>query len=69
MVQSSQQEPLDELDITLLRTLQQDGRLSNAELARTINLSPCHSYPPAAIGTTGVHPPVHGPAESREGWL
>lgn len=41
MVQSSQQqEPLDELDIALLRTLQQDGRLSNAELARTINLSP-----------------------------
>jgi len=41
MVQSSQQqEPLDELDTALLRALQQDGWLSNAELARTINLSP-----------------------------
>ena len=41
MIQSSQhQETLDELDIALLRTLQQDGRLSNADLARTINLSP-----------------------------
>jgi Lrp/AsnC family leucine-responsive transcriptional regulator len=39
MVQSSQQETLDELDIALLRTLQQDGRLSNVDLARTINLS------------------------------
>src|SRR5205807_9573797 len=39
MIQSSQQETLDELDIALLRTLQQDGRLSNVDLARTINLS------------------------------
>jgi len=41
MIQSSQQhETLDELDMALLRTLQQNGRLSNVDLARTINLSP-----------------------------
>ena len=41
MVQSlQQQETLDEPDTALLRTLQQDGRLSNADLARTIHLSP-----------------------------
>lgn len=31
---------LDETDKSLLRTLQADGRLSNVELARKINLSP-----------------------------
>lgn len=35
---------LDRIDRALLRLLQQDGRLSNAELARAANLSPatCH---------------------------
>jgi Lrp/AsnC family leucine-responsive transcriptional regulator len=40
MIQSSQHESLDELDLALLQTLQQDGRVSNADLARKINLSP-----------------------------
>jgi DNA-binding Lrp family transcriptional regulator len=31
---------LDELDIAILRELQDDGRISNVELARRINLSP-----------------------------
>ncbi len=33
-------EPLDSLDTALLRELQADGRLPNAELARRLNLSP-----------------------------
>ncbi len=32
--------PIDELDRQLLIELQQDGRMSNAELARRVNLSP-----------------------------
>lgn len=31
---------LDELDVAILRELQEEGRLSNVELARRINLSP-----------------------------
>jgi Lrp/AsnC family leucine-responsive transcriptional regulator len=40
MIQDTQHKELDELDRTILRTLQQDGRISNAELARQIHLSP-----------------------------
>lgn len=36
----SQEDRLDELDLAILRQLQLDGRLSNVELARRINLSP-----------------------------
>ena len=31
---------LDELDVAILQTLQSDARISNAELARRVNLSP-----------------------------
>ncbi len=40
MIKSSQNNMLDETDKVLLRSLQTDGRLSNVELARKINLSP-----------------------------
>lgn len=40
MIKNSQQAMLDEVDKALLRALQNDGRLSNVELARRINLSP-----------------------------
>ena len=40
MLEYSQVLGLDELDIAILRELQDDGRLSNVELARRINLSP-----------------------------
>lgn len=33
-------ERLDDIDFHLLKLLQQDGRISNAELARTVGLSP-----------------------------
>ncbi len=35
--------PLDRIDLTILKTLQSDGRISNVELARKVNLSasPC----------------------------
>ncbi len=38
------QEELDRIDIKLLRLLQQDGRMTNAELAEKANISPatCH---------------------------
>ena len=41
---SSASSELDRIDIRLLRLLQQDGRLSNADLAKRANLSPatCH---------------------------
>jgi len=32
--------PLDRIDKAILRTLQQDGRIANVELARKVNLSP-----------------------------
>lgn len=40
MIQYSQDETLDSLDKAILKHLQADGRISNAELARRINLSP-----------------------------
>ena len=40
MLEYSQELGLDELDIAILRELQDDGRISNVELARRINLSP-----------------------------
>lgn len=40
MIKDSQNILLDNLDKSLLRALQADGRLSNVELARKINLSP-----------------------------
>ncbi len=40
MIQYSQDELLDDIDKTILEALQHDGRMSNAELARHINLSP-----------------------------
>jgi len=40
MIKNSQNIMLDDLDKSLLRALQIDGRLSNVELARKINLSP-----------------------------
>jgi len=44
MKDSSVTAELDRVDIRLLRLLQQDGRLSNADLAKRANLSPatCH---------------------------
>lgn len=40
MIKKLQDTMLDETDKSLLRNLQTDGRLSNVELARKINLSP-----------------------------
>ena len=40
MIQYSHDETLDNLDRAILEELQNDGRVSNAELARRINLSP-----------------------------
>lgn len=40
MIKNLQNTVLDETDKALLRALQADGRLSNVELARMINLSP-----------------------------
>jgi Lrp/AsnC family leucine-responsive transcriptional regulator len=40
MIKDSQSIMLDNIDKSLLRALQADGRLSNVELARKINLSP-----------------------------
>lgn len=36
--------PLDRIDLKILRLLQEDGRLTNAELAKRVNVSPatCH---------------------------
>ena len=44
MKESSIAEPLDRIDLKLLRLLQRDGRLTNAELAKRANISPatCH---------------------------
>ncbi|NJN97923.1 MAG: Lrp/AsnC family transcriptional regulator [Anaerolineales bacterium] len=39
-MQSSSNEPLDDLDKTILQVLQTDGRVSNVELAHRISLSP-----------------------------
>jgi len=40
MLKYSQEVSLDKIDITILRELQIDGRISNVELARRVNLSP-----------------------------
>jgi len=39
MIESSQETALDELDKAILHTLQTDGRISNVELAKRVNLS------------------------------
>ncbi len=43
-MEESSREPLDRIDLRILRTLQAEGRLSNAELAMRVNASPatCH---------------------------
>lgn len=40
MIDYSSPNELDEVDAAILRRLQADGRLSNVELARSVNLSP-----------------------------
>ncbi len=40
MLEYSQTKPLDELDEEILGWLQRDGRMSNVELSRRVNLSP-----------------------------
>lgn len=40
MIQYSHQEMVDELDEAILNILQQEGRISNVELASRVNLSP-----------------------------
>ena len=44
MKESSEQESLDRIDRRILTQLQRDGRLSNAELAKKVHVSPatCH---------------------------
>ncbi len=44
MVQSTQVTLLDTLDAAILEALQREGRISNADLARRINLSPPATY-------------------------
>ncbi len=44
MEQSSSERRLDKVDRKLLRIIQENGRLSNAELARRIHLSPPATY-------------------------
>ncbi|MEM7210873.1 MAG: Lrp/AsnC ligand binding domain-containing protein [Pseudomonadota bacterium] len=50
-------EPLDRIDLKLLRLLQQDGRLSNADLARLSNTSPatCHRRTQRLLREGHVH--------------
>ena len=40
MIKNTSENTLDEIDRDLLRALQEDGRLSNVELARMVHLSP-----------------------------
>src|ERR1700730_9642990 len=44
MKDSSKPETVDGIDIKMLRALQKDGRISNAELAQVVDVSPstCH---------------------------
>jgi len=44
MKDSSAAEAIDHIDLKMLRALQKDGRISNAELAQTVGVSPatCH---------------------------
>jgi Lrp/AsnC family transcriptional regulator, leucine-responsive regulatory protein len=44
MVEYSVNPALDEIDLKILRSLQQDGRMSNVDLARYIELSPPATY-------------------------
>ncbi len=44
MIKNNMTMILDEVDKTILRLLQADGRLSNVDLARRINLSPPATY-------------------------
>lgn len=43
-MQDPSTEPLDRIDLRLLRALQRDGRMSNADLAKAVHISPatCH---------------------------
>lgn len=43
-MKESSMQPLDRTDVKILRALQADGRLTNAELAQRVNVSPatCH---------------------------
>jgi len=47
---------LDNTDVNILRALQKDGRLSNADLAQTINVSPatCHRRTQQLIETNVI---------------
>lgn len=44
MKESPIDEPLDRIDLKILRLLQRDGRISNADLAKAVDMSPatCH---------------------------
>lgn len=44
MMKDSSAQPLDRIDVRILRALQTEGRLTNAELAARVNVSPatCH---------------------------
>ncbi len=44
MTKDSSAQPLDRIDVRILRALQTEGRLTNAELAARVNVSPatCH---------------------------
>jgi Lrp/AsnC family leucine-responsive transcriptional regulator len=44
MVEYSPQASLDDIDRAILRLLQEDGRISNAEIARRVGLSPPASH-------------------------
>lgn len=55
---------LDRIDLHILRQLQRDGRLTNAELAERVNVSPatCHRRTQRLFAeghVTGVHARVH----------
>ncbi len=39
-MKNDRSKPLDRIDVAILKTLQQDGRISNVELAKKVNLSP-----------------------------
>lgn len=48
---------LDRIDIALLRALQADGRLTNADLAQKVNVSPatCHRRTQRLFNTGAIH--------------
>ena len=37
---------LDRLDLKILRLLQEDGRMGNADIAKQVNTSPATCHPP-----------------------